>query len=92
MITRHARAESLDLDYVGEQTRRTAHSMLGLIRGLQQVLPESAREHVYVGATVQTSPTPGSPWSCATSWPSSGATCAPSKSPSSRSPWLTATR
>ena len=52
-ITGHARAEALDLDYVAEQTRRTAHSMLGLIRGLQQVLPESAREHVYVGATVQ---------------------------------------
>ena len=31
----------------------TSHSMLGLIRALQQVLPESAREHVYVGATVQ---------------------------------------
>ena len=53
VITGRARAESLDLDYVAEQTRRTAHSMLGLIRGLQQVLPESAREHVYVGATVQ---------------------------------------
>jgi adenylosuccinate lyase len=52
-ISGHARAESLDLDYVAEQTRRTAHSMLGLIRGLHQVLPESAREHVYVGATVQ---------------------------------------
>ena len=32
-ITGHARAESLDLDFVAEQTRRTAHSMLGLIRG-----------------------------------------------------------
>ena len=52
-IAGRARAESLDLDFVAEQTRRTAHSMLGLIRGLQQVLPESAREHVYVGATVQ---------------------------------------
>ena len=27
--------------------------MLGLIRALQQILPESAREYVYVGATVQ---------------------------------------
>ncbi|MGH8824995.1 MAG: class-II fumarase/aspartase family protein [Jiangellaceae bacterium] len=52
-IATHARAESLDLDYVAEQTRSTSHSMLGLIRGLQQVLPESAREHVYSGATVQ---------------------------------------
>ena len=36
-----------------EQTRLTSHSMLGLIRALQQVLPEPAREHVYFGATVQ---------------------------------------
>lgn len=53
LITRHARAELLDLDLVAAETRRTSHSMLGLIRGLQQILPEPAREHVYVGATVQ---------------------------------------
>jgi len=52
-IATHARAESLDLDFVAEQTRLTSHSMLGLIRGLKRVLPESAREHVYAGATVQ---------------------------------------
>jgi len=52
-IAAHARAELLDLDLVARETRRTSHSMLGLIRGLQQLLPESAREHVYVGATVQ---------------------------------------
>ena len=52
-IGAHARAEALDLDLVAEQTRLTSHSMLGLIRGLQQVLPEPAREHVYWGATVQ---------------------------------------
>jgi adenylosuccinate lyase len=52
-IAGHARAETLDLDEVAEQTRRTSHSMLGLIGALQQVLPGSAREHVYVGATVQ---------------------------------------
>jgi len=43
-IATHARAESLDLDFVAEQTRLTSHSMLGLIRGLKRVLPESARE------------------------------------------------
>ena len=48
-----ARVESLDLSYVAEETRRTSHSTLGLIRGLLRVLPEHAREHVYVGATVQ---------------------------------------
>jgi adenylosuccinate lyase len=52
-ISAHARADRLDLDLVAEQTRRTSHSMLGLIRGLQQLLPEAAREHVYSGATVQ---------------------------------------
>ncbi len=52
-IAEHAQAERLDLAFVAEQTRLTSHSMLGLIRGLQQVLPTSAREHVYSGATVQ---------------------------------------
>lgn len=52
-ITDAARAETLDLDYVAEQTRLTSHSTLGLIRGLTRVLPEHAREHVYFGATVQ---------------------------------------
>jgi adenylosuccinate lyase len=52
-ITAHARVEALDLDAVAAETRRTAHSTLGLIRGLQAVLPEEVREHVYVGATVQ---------------------------------------
>ena len=53
LIAKHADATHLDLDYVAEQTRLTAHSTLGLIRGLQRILPESAREHVYLGATVQ---------------------------------------
>lgn len=52
-IATNARAESLDLEYVAEQTRLTSHSMLGLIRGLQQILPETAGQYVYVGATVQ---------------------------------------
>ncbi|MEJ2863928.1 class-II fumarase/aspartase family protein [Actinomycetospora flava] len=52
-IARVARVEQLDWDEVAAQTRATSHSTLGLIRGLQAVLPESAREHVYVGATVQ---------------------------------------
>ena len=53
LIAEHARADLLDLDLVAVETRRTSHSMLGLIRALQQILPESAREYVYVGATVQ---------------------------------------
>jgi adenylosuccinate lyase len=52
-IATGAQVASLDLDYVAEQTRLTSHSTLGLIRGLQRVLPEHAREYVYLGATVQ---------------------------------------
>jgi adenylosuccinate lyase len=52
-IAAHARADALDLELVARETRRTSHSMLGLIHALQQILPEGAREHVYVGATVQ---------------------------------------
>ena len=46
-------AERLDLAFVAEETRRTGHSTLGLIRGLQRILPASAAEWVYYGATVQ---------------------------------------
>ncbi|GAA1791027.1 adenylosuccinate lyase family protein [Planosporangium flavigriseum] len=52
-IAEHARVERLDLEFVAAETRHTSHSTLGLIRGLQQVLPEPAREYVYYGATVQ---------------------------------------
>ncbi|MEZ5116878.1 MAG: adenylosuccinate lyase family protein [Candidatus Nanopelagicales bacterium] len=38
---------------VGRLTRETGHSTLGLIRVLQQHLPDEAREWVYYGATVQ---------------------------------------
>jgi adenylosuccinate lyase len=53
LIAKHADVTLLDLDYVAEQTRLSAHSTLGLIRALQRVLPEPARAHVYFGATVQ---------------------------------------
>jgi adenylosuccinate lyase len=52
-ITDTATVDRLDLDFVAEQTRRTSHSTLGLIHGLQRVLPSPARDHVYVGTTVQ---------------------------------------
>jgi adenylosuccinate lyase len=52
-IVAGARVDRLDLDFLAGETRRTSHSMLGLINALQQVLPEGAKEHVYVGATVQ---------------------------------------
>jgi adenylosuccinate lyase len=53
LIAEHARPGRLDLEYAAEQTRQSSHSMLGLIRALQAVLPEEARQYVYIGATVQ---------------------------------------
>jgi adenylosuccinate lyase len=52
-IGAHADVELLDLERVAAQTRATGHSTLGLIRCLQDLLPEPAREWVYYGATVQ---------------------------------------
>jgi adenylosuccinate lyase len=48
-----ATAEPIDLDAVAEETRRSGHSTLGLIRVLQRGLGEEAREWVSHGATVQ---------------------------------------
>jgi adenylosuccinate lyase len=45
--------ERLDLSFVASETRRTGHSTLGLIHGLQRILPASAAEWVYYGITVQ---------------------------------------
>jgi adenylosuccinate lyase len=53
VIAELARVEHLDLDFLAAETRRTAHSTLGLIRALQRVLPADVAEHVYHGATVQ---------------------------------------
>jgi adenylosuccinate lyase len=52
-IRAHADVSQLDLAHVAELTRSTGHSTLGLIRCLQEILPPSAREWVYYGATVQ---------------------------------------
>lgn len=52
-IAEHADASRLDLDFAAERTRHTGHSMAGLIQAVQAILPEEAREQVYVGATVQ---------------------------------------
>ncbi|GAB2695159.1 class-II fumarase/aspartase family protein [Kitasatospora kifunensis] len=53
VIAEHSRVELLDLREVAAATRSTGHSTLGLIRCLRDVLPESGREWVYYGATVQ---------------------------------------
>jgi adenylosuccinate lyase len=52
-VARSASVDRLDLAFVAAETRRTSHSTLGIIRGLQRVLPPEAREYVYYGATVQ---------------------------------------
>jgi adenylosuccinate lyase len=52
-IARRADVSLLDLEAVGEETRRTGHSMLGLIRVIQRDLDEDTRPWVYWGATVQ---------------------------------------
>ncbi|MGH9125306.1 MAG: class-II fumarase/aspartase family protein [Acidimicrobiales bacterium] len=52
-IAEAAHIEKIDLAYAAAETRATSHSTLGFIRAFQHVLPESAREHVYFGVTVQ---------------------------------------
>lgn len=46
-------ADDLDLELIAEHTRRTSHSTLGLIHGLQAVLPDEVAQYAYYGATVQ---------------------------------------
>jgi adenylosuccinate lyase len=53
LIAEYAQPGRLDLGYAAEQTRQTSHSMLGLIRALQEAMPDEARQYVYIGATVQ---------------------------------------
>src|SRR5664279_5632988 len=52
-VRAHARVELLDLEQVAAGTRASGHSTLGLIRCLRELLPDSASEWVYYGATVQ---------------------------------------
>ncbi|MGI8626427.1 MAG: class-II fumarase/aspartase family protein [Geodermatophilaceae bacterium] len=53
VIRSQATIERIDLDLVGEETRSSGHSTMGFIRALRLSLPETAREWVYYGATVQ---------------------------------------
>lgn len=53
VIRGHAQVERIDLDLVAAETRASGHSTMGLIRALRATLPNSAREWVYYGATVQ---------------------------------------
>ena len=46
-------AGELSIERIADSTRESSHSTLGLIREIQRHLPETAREHVYWGTTVQ---------------------------------------
>jgi adenylosuccinate lyase len=52
-IAAAAKVELLDLDWVREETRRTAHSLVGLLRALQQRCPADTGELIHLGATTQ---------------------------------------
>jgi adenylosuccinate lyase len=52
-IAEDASADRLDLEAIAARTRESSHSVLGLIEGLQGMLPAEAREYVYFGITVQ---------------------------------------
>ena len=52
-IREHLGSAEIDLERIAVETRATGHSTLGLIRVQRATLPESAREWVYYGATVQ---------------------------------------
>jgi adenylosuccinate lyase len=53
LIAEHASVDQLDFEAIAAATRRTSHSTLGLIHGLQRALPPDAAEYVYYGITVQ---------------------------------------
>ena len=46
-------ALELPMEDIAARTRATSHSTLGMIQVLREALPDSAKEHVYYGATVQ---------------------------------------
>lgn len=52
-IAAQARVERLDWARLAKETRRSGHSMLGLIGELAHVLPADAHAWLYYGATVQ---------------------------------------
>jgi adenylosuccinate lyase len=61
-ITEHARVERLDLDFVAAETRRTAHSTLGLSRVCSGSFPRRRGSTFTTARLCRTSPTPGSGW------------------------------
>ncbi|MEV8319577.1 adenylosuccinate lyase family protein [Streptomyces sp. NPDC059900] len=52
-IAQCARVELLDLEEVRAEIRRTAHSLVGLLRAFQKVCGEEAGEYIHFGTTTQ---------------------------------------
>lgn len=52
-IAAAAHVELLDLDWVAEEIRRTRHSLVGLLRALEQACEGDAGEFIHYGATTQ---------------------------------------
>lgn len=52
-IAAAARIDQIDLDRVGEGIKRTAHSLVSLLAGLEQACPGASGQFVHHGATTQ---------------------------------------
>ncbi|GAB2330318.1 adenylosuccinate lyase family protein [Streptomyces griseoincarnatus] len=52
-IAAAARVDRIDLDTVREETQRSGHSLIGLLRALQQACPGESGEYIHFGATTQ---------------------------------------
>ncbi len=52
-IAAAARIELLDIDWVRDEIHRTAHSLVGLLRALQQACPGDTGQFIHYGATTQ---------------------------------------
>ncbi|WP_089253444.1 class-II fumarase/aspartase family protein [Asanoa hainanensis] len=52
-IVAAAKLEFIDLDAVEAETNRTGHSLIGLLRVLQDACPEGSGEFIHFGATTQ---------------------------------------
>ena len=52
-IAAAAHVELLDLDWVRDEIRRTGHSLVGLLRALQEACEGDAGEAIHLGATTQ---------------------------------------
>ncbi|HYL58557.1 MAG TPA: lyase family protein, partial [Candidatus Acidoferrales bacterium] len=52
-ITRAARAENLDLDYIAKSTRRVGYPVVALVKELGRLAGDDAARYIHLGATTQ---------------------------------------